>query len=136
MRTAVLASFALAGLAGCATSAPSAPAPSELTNVQLCEAFFYAGEQYAAQAAQEATNRGVRCVEYRDAVAQYRQGREAARQQAMREALVSRPPPVIYHYQPVQPMLVQPPLVMPAPMPQPIHCTTQRVFNQIETTCR
>lgn len=119
MRTMILATTI--AVAGCA-SAP--PAPSELTNVQLCEAFFYAGEPYASQAGQEATFRGVRCVEYRDAVAQYRQAREAARRQAMQEALRYRPPPITY--QPVQPQ----------PVPRATYCTTQRIGNQLQTVCQ
>lgn len=101
-------------LAGCATQDHAAP--SELTNVELCEAFFYAPEAYAAAAGQEATSRGVRCAEYRDAVATMRQGRDAARQQAASQMLLSRP-----GYQ--------------AP-PAPIICRSSPAGGGVQTICR
>lgn len=102
-------------LAGCETAAL---APQELTNVQLCDAFFHAPEPYATQAGQEATSRGVRCPEYRDAVAHYRQSRQAAAAEAW---LASRPRP------------------SPTPIYQPrtsVHCTTTTAGGMASTTCR
>lgn len=98
-------------LAGCATQYAQ---PDELTNVELCEAFFYATEDYAAAAGQEATRRGVRCAEQRDAVAHLRRDREAGRAAATLDWLRRNP----------------------AAPPAPVTCRSMRVGAQIETVCR
>jgi uncharacterized lipoprotein YmbA len=109
MRLMVLAA---ALLAGCATQQYSQP--HELTNVELCEAFFYATEDYAAAAGQEATNRGVRCAEYRDAVAQYRRDRDTQRATATLDYLRRNPM---------------------AP-PDPVKCRSYRVGAEVRTVCQ
>jgi hypothetical protein len=103
MKAILIACAALLG--GCATN--DYAQPHELTNVEVCEAFFYAEGDYAAAAGAEATSRGLRCPDYRDAIAQARRDRQAAGAQVWLEN-----------------------------RPRTTSCTSYRVGNGVQTNCR
>lgn len=110
-------------LAGCATTPPETLEQRiwRASNMELCEAVFFAPPNVAGPADHEARNRGVNCADHQQAVFTLRAQKEANRAAAA-QILLSRPPPV---YQP-----------MPThQMPQRTTCRSRVVGNQVVTDC-
>jgi hypothetical protein len=85
MRTAILASIALAGCAAQPTMTWDEALPS-LSNYDVCEAVLMAPPDYAEPAQEEALRRRVNCADYAQAIAIQRGMNAARRQDLMNQA--------------------------------------------------
>jgi hypothetical protein len=70
-------------LAGCAT-VPVEQRVTQVSNVQVCEAVYFAPPRVAQVAAQEAQRRGIDCAQFQALVIEHRQ-RQAAQSAAMQQ---------------------------------------------------
>ena len=93
--------------------------------MDLCEAHFYAPQQYAPAINAEVVRRGLNCQELLPAITANR-----AQQDAKRAAAAQ----IIMQRNAAQPLI--PPLTFQPIGPQSTNCVTQRIGAQLHTTCR
>jgi hypothetical protein len=119
-----LAPLFLVTLAGCATE-PPVPLEvkvQQVSNVDLCRAVYYAPANVGMVARDEASRRGINCMDYMPVIVQQDQARAAAD-----SAVTARPLPVI------PPLTFQPAQTIQAP--RPINCSSYRLGNTVQTNC-
>jgi hypothetical protein len=115
-------------LAGCATTTPETLEQRiwRASNMELCEAVFFAPPNVAGPADHEARNRGVNCADHQHAVFTLRAQKEANRAAAA-QILLSRPPVTYQPYQVPVPTIQR---------PRQTSCTSRNVGGTVYTDCQ
>lgn len=120
MRIVVLA--AAVAIAGCAQQQPRPV--DQASNYELCQAIILGnpgpGGQWVVE--NERIKRSLDCAPYAQAIVQQDAARRQQALQAMQILQASQP---VYQPIPVQPL----------PSPSRVNCTSQRIGNQVQTSC-
>lgn len=110
--------LACLALAGCATQSME-QAVAAASNIDLCEAVYYAPRELSVMSSQEQARRGIACTDYTQAI-------ETRRMQ--RAAVAAQP-------RPVQQFQWQPQTLAPIQTQRQTVCNTVRIGNQLQTVC-